>query len=435
MTLVGLAAEGMIKKASSSGSLRLARRMKRYVEAERWLQKRNRYRADVRGRIRTDCAPGGPGISSPHLSAYVAASAPLHCSDGWTLLGKALASHAMGDASTAVHLAYYAELRAAMSLLAVGGVGVFDTIHFAMDAAGMPSRILGNHSTHTLAWEALRVWSATPSAASIVSNSIKPAGLPLADWLATYPPLAAWGPIATAWLQAWGVDIARYAGDQDARNEASYRPTALLYRRSVDVTEAYQYLVSFWRLMEPGDSTFAPLDRSLLRETLRTAHKATGIPDAFDDVIAAVVANAGLAPGAEATWVPYLTAAGSPDLVIRAGRLSPPASPDLHLEVISRAALLLRVATGAAANYLNAAEIDSESLRFWWTAVGEDAGLWSGSAPDALVDLWADVVAAIDSIESAGVLGSYFATAISLGAERTVLSQTERPMLWGLTGN
>jgi len=69
------------------------------------------------------------------MTGYVAVSAPLHCADGWSFLGRAVAAILLGDATAARHLGYYAELRAAMSLMAAHGVGIFNRTHFVVVTA------------------------------------------------------------------------------------------------------------------------------------------------------------------------------------------------------------------------------------------------------------------------------------------------------------
>jgi len=80
-------------------------------------------REDVRP---TEVAAGT--IQSPtQLSEYIAASCLLHCSDGWSYLGRAISALLRGDPHRARHLAYYAELRAATALLAKVGVSSIDS--------------------------------------------------------------------------------------------------------------------------------------------------------------------------------------------------------------------------------------------------------------------------------------------------------------------
>ena len=94
-----------------------------FVE-RRWIGQRNRYAQDTISTIRAEANPG-PLVAPKQLSQYIAASIVLHCSDGWSFFGAAVSSLLHGDPHRARHLAYYAELRAAMSLLAAFGIGVF----------------------------------------------------------------------------------------------------------------------------------------------------------------------------------------------------------------------------------------------------------------------------------------------------------------------
>lgn len=418
-----------VKTASGEGSVRAARRLRPYLSDARWLQKRNRYRSNTIDAIRSDA--GTPALSSPHIAAYIAASAPLHCVDGWSLLGKAVSSHTAGDAQSCTHLAYYAELRAAMALLATAGVGVFDTIHFVLDSSGRATKLTGKPTTHTLAWEALAAWSDTSSAALTVSKAVRPYGIPLAEWLAGYPPISTWGAIAAAWLKSWGMDIANYAGDRFARNEASYRPSGLQYRRALPADDAVTFLREFWLACEPGGSPFAPLDRALLRSALHTAYSATSSPDPLEDAVDAVVGQAGLTGQTAAAWRLFLLDEPRHPLLDRAPRTSPPHREDAHLETLSRATLLLRIATGAARDFLSDAGIGIGDLEFWWRTVGEDTGIWEGDPPSDFADLWADTAAALAEIEAVRPIPTY-ADGIDIARQRTVLGQAERLMLWGM---
>ena len=71
----------------------------------------------------------------------IAISAPLHCVDGWSYASRAIASLLAGDGHAARHLAYYAQLRAGLSLLANLGVGIFNRINFVAKADGTTERL------------------------------------------------------------------------------------------------------------------------------------------------------------------------------------------------------------------------------------------------------------------------------------------------------
>ena len=105
-------------------------RLRRY---DRWLTQSHPY-LDVLRAIR----PPQP-IDDKAIAEYVAASAPLHASDGWHYLARAFGAISHGDRNTAIHLAYYAELRAAMAILASEGIGVLNYVHVVVDSSGNAS--------------------------------------------------------------------------------------------------------------------------------------------------------------------------------------------------------------------------------------------------------------------------------------------------------
>jgi len=85
------------------------------------------------------------------LSDYLALSCPLHALDGWRYLSAALVSLLNGARTEALHLAYYAELRAALSILAGSGIAVLNNKHYAIDNTGLVYWFSGK--THSTALE------------------------------------------------------------------------------------------------------------------------------------------------------------------------------------------------------------------------------------------------------------------------------------------
>ena len=120
-----------LRKASRKSVEEVLPQLKRYFKLNKWLGNNNRYLVNVTKLLFEDTQPGR-AIKHRHLAQYIAASAPLHCADGWSLLGRSIDCHSRGDTDAARHFAYYAELRAAMSLLAVEGVGIFSDRHFVV---------------------------------------------------------------------------------------------------------------------------------------------------------------------------------------------------------------------------------------------------------------------------------------------------------------
>jgi len=75
-------------------------------------------------------------ISIDEARTFIAASSLSHSLDGWGYLAHAVESLLKGDKGIAVHLAYYAELRATMSFLACEGIGALNHLHFCTDSSG-----------------------------------------------------------------------------------------------------------------------------------------------------------------------------------------------------------------------------------------------------------------------------------------------------------
>lgn len=351
----------------------VAKRLSVHIARGRWLGNNNVYRRNCLKAIDTRWSSGATQIDHRHLAEYIVASAPLHCADGWSLLGRALGCHLLRDADAARHLAYYAELRAAMSLLATQAIGVFLRRHFVL-ASPLQCIEFNGPGTHQVAWLALEHWSGLRRSANLLAQLIQPASLPLADWLNYFQGQPTWRPIGEQWLRTWGLDLRRLSEDLDARNESSYRPTRLNFRCCLEVTTSSTFASSMWMMCEPYESSrFEVLDRYLLRLSLEEAFKATTGRDPSDDIAEFKrrvdrmlrQLNPGLLPMEE--WRRFLAREAEPTdpLVIREARGKQTIEhPRHHIQVIARAALLLRVAAGACSRLVQAVPWDRDQLEF-----------------------------------------------------------------------
>lgn len=429
--------------------------IRRQFPSGRWLAPGNDYAHSATHLVnrRTTTVP------NPYqLRSYIAASVFLHASDGWQYLSRALGAVALGDSRTAIHLAYYAELRAAASILATAGVALLNDGHAAYGGRGLPTVIAGkavstvagrpgrNLSTHVFAWEALQFWATQSIAAEVVGRSIQPGGSQLGDWMDRFGiGLTARG-LASTWLGEWGLDLQRLSQDRDSRNEVSYHPNNLGPTERIDGGQIARLLQDVWAVLEPGPGGFEALDRFLLRRRLESGFRVVEGRSAgqaqrrFEARVRQTVRDLspiGL-PGAE--WVEFLTRRAAPDdprvLALAGGRASV-GVPGHHEQVLSRAVLLLRLATALARDFLVASRGSSIELSFWWVKFGEDRGLWEpGDTPSDISDLWADVT------EALGELATWLATATGSGGLRAwisgnampvaTLSNVDRAGLWGL---
>lgn len=385
-----------------------ARRIGGRLASKSWLAPGNRYRVDVVNKLKTDAGSGGT-IKRRQLAEYIAASAPLHCCDGWSFLGRAMVCHLHGDSYIARHLAYYAELRAALSLLSARGVGIFNQKHFAVNGDA-DAVVVSEAGTHRATWDVLEALSGLGPTAQFLGDLITPGGQSLHDWLAALPGGASWQPIAAEWLETLGVDLAVFGKDRGARNEASYRPTRLVDRQMISASEAAGLTCELWQMLEPSpNAPFAKIDEMFLRQTLDQAFYSVRGKSSRQlkaqfraDVDTAV--SAGF-DGSEADrWNRFLTRQVVPkdprviDLARNGRRLD---SADFHVAVIARALLLLRIATGATQAMLLEASIDFNAMSFWWHQFGQTRGLWtSPPLAEDLTDGWADVQDAIDDLRS-----------------------------------
>ena len=420
----------------------------------RWLSRKNFYSKNtvlVLDHVRKN----GGSIHPHHLQDYIAASGPIHCLDGWAYLSQSILSHIRGDVSGAVHLAYYAELRAAASLLAAQAIGVMNNVHIAFDKSGSPTLINESRlGTHQFAWQALTLWSGQPNSALLLGRIIAPGDVTLTTWLDEFSTAITTNAIARSWLTDWGIDLQLLSKDQYSRNDASYRPTTLGEWNAPTPVEASRVLREFWRLFEPnGRSGFSELDRFLLRRALEAAFLTiTGrshrrAPADFRRRIRLTVERL-VPPGRPASeWVDFLTRANTPEdplLLTDAGERAPPGSKRHHLQVMARAALLLRLATGAVSDALSRSRCSMTDLQFWWDRVGSEAGLWDPSlwspieTGTSMSDMWADVEIALEDLQAwEADSGSSSASARSWhmdnAASLFTLSGCQRIGLWGLS--
>lgn len=250
-----------LKSASREAVRATFRELKSFRKRKDWVGKNNRYRNNGSKVADRDNKAKKP-VNQLHMRQYIAALAPLHCSDGWAFLGRAAGAHISGDPDAARHLAYYAELRAAMALLASEGIAVLNKIQFVLDE-DLSCRKLERGGTHQVAWLALEHWAGLARAASLLSEIVAPAGIPLSEWLSAFGTPTNVRALSSNWFRQWGLDIRRLIEDREARNESSYRPTRLRRRDVASARTAAESLVDWWSTIEPqADSRFELLDRS-----------------------------------------------------------------------------------------------------------------------------------------------------------------------------
>ncbi len=442
----------VLQTASAEAINSSTARALKHISKGQWLALRNRYRVATIKSIEDD--HHNQSLNSRQLAEYIAVSAPLHCCDGWAFLGRAVGCLLHGDPDSARHLAYYAELRATIALLATQGVGIFNSRHFVINKSGSAA-LLTKAKTHTAAWEVLEAWSELPAASNFLGEILRPAGQPISQWVTSMPNGASWQPIATDWLLKLGLDLQRLSLDRDTRNEASYRPTHLNRRVSLTAMEAAASAHEIWSLLEPAPPLpFGEIDRYLLRLTLETAFQATeGVSvlrarTKFSSAVAEMVA-VNVASADATLWEEFLSRSIDPTDpgIIDRVRFRPKATKnfsasmevrrtDHHLSMMARALLLLRVASGATRQMLVNGGVNFDDLAFWWRPYGTDRGLWIHPPPAAhITDVWADTESSLLDIDEwlkRGAPDSWRGLLSEVPASLTGLTSLEMVGLWSL---
>lgn len=363
----------------------------------KWIRQNNRYRRRCTEQYFEDLDLNT--VSDDDLIAYVAASAPTHAIDGWSFLGRAVAGALRGDAYSAVHFAYYAELRAAMSLLASQGIGIFSNRHPVVRSNATTALIPRSEfrsipnanpqlrwvGTHAIAWPLLRHWSSLQRSGSILSEIVRPKEIPLSQWLDACGAITPTRELGRLWLEAWGIDLSFFEDDRGARNLTSYRPSEFRRPMSGPIPDVLEFVEQLWSLFEPSpNARFPVLERLLLRRALRAA--------SVGNLSANAIGNLGFPTAESESLVAFLNSPDEPRPLILAEQRSAIEDADSQLEIISRAALLLYFASGATRRLLKDADYSSDILEFWWRRHGLRHGLWETlEKVEDPFDAWADV--------------------------------------------
>ena len=395
-------------RASSDAIVEHLNRLDCHFREGRWLGTRNVYRFDPVVALRS--RKPSTGSDRPlQLGDYVAASCPLHLWDGWTYLGLSVHAHLRGAIGNAKHLAYYAELRAAMALLASQGIGIFSDRHCIVEA---PRSVLylSNRGTHVATQLCLEHWADSVNAADLLSRIVTMERVSIKEWIGQLRLAGAWAPIGTDLIRQAGLDLKKMSDDRVSRNEASYRPTSIVLPPVRDVRTDVNFLVEMIGLLEPGASpgTFEGLDRFVCRRMLEGAFKAgTGKSDlqsaglyrsSIESMLEAFIDSTVRREELERFLIREQEHS-DPMPILAASQDGDQADPDYHLQIIGRAMLLLRIATGAIRETFDRANLSLDVLRFWWQSAGSMEGFWD-DAPQ-IVDrsvLWTDIFQGLEDL-------------------------------------
>ena len=328
-------------------------------------------------------APLLPATEPKTTPAALAVDALLHLTEGWRFLSAALSSMLGNAPAQAVHFAYYAELRAVISLLSSHGMRVSNRDNSYLERGGtskVPSwRTMG---THTVVWKLWEAWATTPAAEALLLDQLKILpSVTIGDLKASVGRVA-----VNPTLTRWALDLAM-GNEHTARNQASYETSAARAPLQTMQVSDFEFVRDLWALAEPTGFGLR-FEQELVRYLVNA--------ELNDDAVA-------IDEAARVAWRQRLVAdlertTGTPRATLEAffhGGASP--SPVFQLafdtdvkpaNMIARAFFLLRLATLMPNSALasHPATPAKEWLKDWL----EHAGLFDPSAGTQPEEKWLD---------------------------------------------
>ncbi len=116
-----------------------------------------------------------------------------------------------------------------------------------------------------------------------------------------------------------------------------------------------------------------------------------------------------------------------PMVVVEANKKGKPSDPDYHIQMMARATLLLRLATGSGMKMIENAHFSKDDLRFWWETFGENCGLWEPGHADPISDMWTEIEAALATMTGASSsVNNHYQWRTTLATDLLALSGCER---------
>lgn len=367
-----------------------------------WLPQENPYLGGGSKAVVDACKAGTAKFND--VAAYLGSSAFAHCADAWSYVGLAADALLKGDLYASVHLAYYAELRAAKSLLATDGLFVGNRYSCALNTNGSYTAI-SVAPTHEAVWKLLDQWFGQQSSIDAVANVIVPGGENLHSWLGSIQ--GGITPVLQDMLVGLAFDLRSFSEDRSRRNFASYEPTTLT-PSTLGVDTIRQTVSGLWDDIEPAvGGDFPGIDHAIIANILSRQYKAQNEAHDPNDPSRTTVDWTRWT-----SWIDSLVPVSlNPSALYRALREGPQGSefqsicgaafddtsrlniPSQFIRpMISRATVLSRLATGLCRQLLTSAGKDGHDLEFWIQMFAVSHGhITDGHLPEQVTDLFGDL--------------------------------------------
>ena len=198
-------------------------------------------------------------------------------------------------------------------------------------------------------------------------------------------------------------------------------------------------VLHFWEICSPGvRGGFPELDLELLRNCLWHMTKGSG-KNKYEESLKHAISQLGLTSHGDSlsTSLSWNNRRHQSKVLENASLSDPETHLNHSTQVLARATLLLRVATGCAANLLNEADlVPIDELEFWWINRSVRRCLWLKSSPpvEEFSELWVDIEDAISDIRDWLEQHSPQVCRYELWTKMhpSILTTTERVFLWGI---
>ncbi|WP_162899883.1 hypothetical protein [Halomonas sp. JS92-SW72] len=368
------------------------------------LSDENPYSCSASDKLKTDWKDLEDQFRDDSLLEYLSASVLLHAYDGWSYLAQSMQSMIRGDLGAVRHLAYYAELRASISILASQGVGIYGCNNVVVDSAGCVYKF-SKKSTHTIAWLSLEEWSKSSSSGELFGEEIAAFSRPLHEWLHGFEKTPLLNYTGASLINAWGCDLEKYSGDRGSRNEVSYQVNIKNPESGISPKNFYDFIKEIWEASDPSMLAFSSLDMHLLKSVLLRIYNDKGVifgGKSYNDVVSQVCDDLGVGEYAK-NFLKQRD--GDPDLSILGHARNDRSTFDDYqfLDMFSRAFLLLRISSACISKMLKESGMSMDDFDFWWGEVAYSSGLVEegmlvGDCEADIESLWIEIEDAITGL-------------------------------------
>lgn len=358
--------------------------------------------------------------------AILAAEQLVHLIEGWRYAAastSALLSHANGQA---LHLAYYAELRAAMSLFAWSGIRVKRREFYYLDSKGQKQTV-AHQKTHDAVWGLWNHWVRRNDAKKLFNDHIKLLpSVTLGEVLSSVQYVN-----ASATLASWGLDLWDPSNDHFARNDVSYEALLAAKPLTLMATQDGQLVLDLWKLFLSDGASLA-FDAALINYIVAdavpklAAQSQADVKPSFQeqlkDVATSIAATTGVDEGE------ILRRLDHNAYPTRPFSLAAASNSDVG-NVVCRAFFLLRMAMMA--TKISIKTSPQTSAKKWMENWLGHAGIWSPSNSIELFDLEEDYRIAVDEFSLTPPYPQSFWDASNINRS-TRLTRPDACIAWGL---